>query len=73
MCLIGFQLNPAFAFSRFIFFFFFSRSYLTLRDKIYCYEQCIYGLFTVHILFIHLKLLKMGLTILFTHLKIILL
>ena len=60
--------------------FFFSRSYLLLETKFIVYELCmhcsctVYVLFTyVHARFTQLKILKMGLRLLFTYLKIILL
>ena len=69
-----FRSASAFFNSRFLLFlFFFGSHLLTLRDNINCYEQCIHCSHTVHTLFIYYKILKMGPTILFTYLKIILL
>ena len=60
--------------------FFFSRSYLLLETKFIVYERCMHCSCTVHVLFTYvharftqLKILKMGLRLLFTYLKIILL
>ena len=64
-------ISAASVFPQFFFFFFFSAA---MVDPFFC-EQCTYALFTnphkLH--FLSTFLLKMGLTALFTHLKIILL
>ena len=52
----------AFSFSVFSSFFFLARICWLFKDKIHC-------LWTMHALFTYLKILKMGLTALFTHLK----
>ena len=50
-----------------------SLSLLSRETKFTVYEQYMHCSCTVHALFTHLKILKIGSTILFTHLKIILL
>ena len=71
---LGDNLCPHFHVFQFTFStFFFCLHLLTLEDNFYCYEQCIHCSHTVHTLFTYLKILKMGLTILFTYLNIILL